>query len=92
MAEIPNQEEEPIFAPGIDKPRKAPEGMRWEPVRALDPTKNPKTISGWELRPVVISPRGRGSYTADIDSAAIEARDDAKEAKRREVMGLPPEE
>ncbi len=92
MAEIPKEPEKPLFVPGIDKPRTVRKGERWVAVRGLDPAKDPRTISGWESRPIVASPGVRGNYTADIDSAAMEARDEAKEARMREARGLPPEE
>lgn len=39
-----------------------------------------------------LTPRERGNFTADIDSAAAEKRDEMKEARMREARGLPPEE
>lgn len=41
-------EEQQVFRPGTDEPAEV-EGHVWRRVRGLDPTKNPKTISGWRL-------------------------------------------
>jgi len=53
----------------------------------------PEIQAGTESLPgTPLTPRERGNYTADIDSAALEKRDEQKEARVREAKGLPPEE
>lgn len=39
-----------------------------------------------------LGPKDRGNYTADIDSAAMEVREERKEATMRQARGLPPED
>jgi hypothetical protein len=39
-----------------------------------------------------LTPKERGNYTADIDSAAADKREEDKEAAMRKARGLPPEE
>ena len=64
--------------------KKAKQGSHETPVPTQGGVENP------DLAP--LTPKERGNYTADIDSAAVEKREEKKEATMREVKGLPPEE
>lgn len=92
MSEIPNKTGEPNFVPGPEKPLYTPPGTIWVAIRGRDPTKNPRTISGWESHPIPSGPRQRGNYTADVDAEEMEKQEEKTEATIREARGLPPED
>lgn len=94
-----------VYSP-YKAPKKTPEGyrwvveerhvdknypLRWKLIRIQQVPALPLD-AGAPSPAKPFTPEERGNYTADLEAEAIERRDEEKEARMRQAMGLPPED
>lgn len=61
-----SQQEPEVYVHGTKKPKTAPPGRQWYPVRGRDPSKNPRAISGWRQGPKP-TPQGEFTLPAELE-------------------------